>query len=469
MTLTGPGGVGKTRLALQAAGAAADRFEHGVFWVPLAPLRDPGLVLPAAAQAVGAKGTLAEHVSDHPLLLVLDNFEHLTAAADDIADLLAACPNLKVLVTSRELLRLPGEQAYPVPELRPEDGRALFVSRAIAALPSFEADADVTELCARLEQLPLALELAAARVRVLSPEQLLERLSGRLDLLKAGRGVDARQQTLRATIEWSHDLLERTRSTLRRPCRLHRRLDARRGRARLRRRRRHPAVTRRQEPRSRVVRADASSCSRRSASWRRSCSAAARHSGAATLPISSPRREAAAPGLESGQLEWFDRIDDDLPNFRAAFDWLLDNEPDDALRLADALRDFWFARGYLHEGRRWCAAALVAGGDDDSVRARLLNSASILASLQADWPETRRLAEESGRVSERLGDPASVAQSMLTLGRALLAEGDRNRALELFDEADCPCERRRRTAARRHGAVQRRLPRARTRRLRPST
>ena len=133
---------------------------------------------------------------------------------------------------------------------------------------------------------------------------------------------------------------------------------------------------------------------------------------------------AAAPGLESGRLERFDRIDNDLPNFRAAFDWLLHNEPDDALRLADALRDFWFARGYLHEGRRWCAAALDSGANDDSMRARTLSSAAILASLQADWPETRRLAEEGSRVSKRLGDPTAVAQSLLTLGRALLAEGD---------------------------------------------
>ena len=331
MTLTGPGGVGKTRLALQAAGAAADRFEHGVFWVPLAPLRDPGLVLPAAAQAVGAKGTLAEHVSDHPLLLVLDNFEHLTAAAEELADLLAACPNLKLLVTSREVLRLPGEQAYPVPELRPEDGRALFVSRAVAAQPSFEASDEVAELCARLEQLPLALELAAARVRVLSPEQLLERLSGRLDLLKAGRGVDARQQTLRATIEWSHDLLDATEQQL------FARLAVFTGGWTL-------------EAVEQVCDADVDTLQslvdkslvrareggrffmletiREFASELLGDGSALRHRHAAYFLADA---QTAAPGLESGRLERFDRIDDDLPNFRAAFDWLLDTEPDDAL------------------------------------------------------------------------------------------------------------------------------------------
>src|SRR5262249_35422265 len=144
---------------------------------------------------------LAEHVADKSLLLLLDNFEHVVQAADGVAGLLAACPNLQLLVTSRELLRLPGEQAYPVPPLEPGDGTELFLARAHAVDPGFAASDAVPELCARLEQLPLALELAAARVRVLSPEQLLERLSGRLDLLKAGRGVDPRQQTLRATIE----------------------------------------------------------------------------------------------------------------------------------------------------------------------------------------------------------------------------------------------------------------------------
>ena len=207
LTLTGPGGTGKTRLGLQAAAAAGERYPDGIFWVPLAPLRDPELVLATAGQALGAKDGLAEHLADKSLLLLFDNFEHVVEAAPRLSELLASCPNVRLLVTSRELLRVPGEQAYPVPPLEPEDGTELFVARARAALPSFVASDAVPELCARLENLPLALELAAARVRVLSPEQLVERLSQRLDLLKAGRGVDPRQQTLRATIEWSYELL----------------------------------------------------------------------------------------------------------------------------------------------------------------------------------------------------------------------------------------------------------------------
>jgi hypothetical protein len=198
VTLTGPGGTGKTRLALQAAGAAADAFPDGVFWVPLAPLRDPELVVEETARALGAEDGLAAHIADKSLLVLLDNFEHVIEAGGDLADLLATCPSLRVLVTSRELLRLPGEQAYPVPPLAPQEGRELFLARARAADPGFATSDAVGELCARLDNLPLALELAAARVRVLSPEQLVDRLGQRLDLLKAGRGSDPRQQTLRA-------------------------------------------------------------------------------------------------------------------------------------------------------------------------------------------------------------------------------------------------------------------------------
>ena len=208
VTLTGPAGAGKTRLALQAAAEASDQYPDGVFWVPLAALRDPTLVLEVAAQALEARKGLAERVADRRLLLILDNFEHLIAAAGELAGLLAACPKLQLLVTSRERLRLAGEQAYPVPQLEPRDAAELFTTRARAADPRFEPSPIVERLCSRLDNLPLALELAATRVTVLSPEQLLGRLSMRLDLLKAGRGADPRQQTLRATIEWSYDLLD---------------------------------------------------------------------------------------------------------------------------------------------------------------------------------------------------------------------------------------------------------------------
>jgi hypothetical protein len=228
LTLTGPGGTGKTRLALQAAAQSADAYPDGVYWVPLAPLRDPALVLEEAGQAVGAQDGPADHIKEKRLLLLFDNFEQIVGAAPELEDLLASCPRLDLLVTSRELLQLHAEQAYPVPPLQEEDGTALFVARARAADPSFEPTDVVGEVCRRLDDLPLAIELAASRTRVLTPEQLLERLSGRLDLLKAGRGVDPRQQTLRATIEWVvRTTHPRRAARLLPPRRLPRRLHAR--------------------------------------------------------------------------------------------------------------------------------------------------------------------------------------------------------------------------------------------------
>ena len=339
---------------------------------------------------------------------MLDNLEHLTDAAAELGELLGACPNLQLLVTSRELLRLPGEQSYPVPELQPDDGRALFLARALAAQPAFTETDAVTELCARLEQLPLALELAAARVRVLSPEQLLDRLSGRLDLLQAGRGVDARQQTLRATIEWSHDLLDRDEKQL------FARLAVFVGGWTL-------------EAEERITGADLDtlqslvdkSLVRAMRSGRFFMLETIREFAAEELERSGTgaamrRKHAdylleeasdAAPGLESGRMEQFERLERDLPNLRAAFAWALDRRrtmrscsptrcATSGSRAAIYTRG---AAGLRPLSRRTHPTTHCASG--------CLSAASILASLQADWPETRRLAEESTVISERLGDP----------------------------------------------------------------
>jgi predicted ATPase len=208
LTLTGAGGSGKTRLALHAAGQVADAYPDGVWWVPLAPLADPADVGPAAARALGGGGSLPDLVDGRRLLLLLDNFEHVVEAAPDVAAVLTECPHADVLVTSRERLRVQGEHVYPVPVLERAESRRLFVARARAAEPDFEPGEQLDELCGRLDDLPLALELAAARTSLLSTEQLLERLGDRLDLLRGGPDVETRQQTLRATIEWSYELLE---------------------------------------------------------------------------------------------------------------------------------------------------------------------------------------------------------------------------------------------------------------------
>jgi predicted ATPase len=207
LTLTGAGGSGKTRLALQAVAATADEYPQGVWWVPLAEVRDSADVLPAAARALGGGASLDEIVGDRRLLLLLDNFEHVIDSSAGVASLLEACPRLDVAVTSRERLRVGGEQVYSVPVLARGDSQRLFVTRAQAALPEFQPDEHVDELCARLDDLPLAIELAAARTPLLTTAQLLERLGKRLDLLRGGRDAEVRQRTLRATIEWSHELL----------------------------------------------------------------------------------------------------------------------------------------------------------------------------------------------------------------------------------------------------------------------
>ena len=214
LTLVGPGGTGKTRLALQGAGRASDAYD-GVWWVPLAPLDHHADLLSGVAQALGLKEqqgrplpeTLAARLTGGRSLLLLDNAEHLLPEAAPAIAALAAVPGVTLLVTSRERLQLQGEQVFPVPTLTEEEGIELFVARARALDPGFEADGSVAEVCARLDNLPLAIELAAARTMLFSPEHLLERLSQRLDLLRGGRDAEPRQQTLRATIGWSYDLL----------------------------------------------------------------------------------------------------------------------------------------------------------------------------------------------------------------------------------------------------------------------
>jgi predicted ATPase len=224
VTLTGPGGTGKSRLALQAAAEGSESYPDGLWWVSLAPLNEAKLLVSSLAQALQVEAEagqelgviLAERLAGKRALLLLDNAEHLLpAVAGEIARI-RDVPGPKLLVTSRERLQLQGEHVYAVPPLEADDGVELFVTRARALDPGTRRSRAVTELCARLDNLPLAIELAAARTVVFSPEQLLERLSQRLDLLKAGRDADPRQQTLRATIEWSYDLLdERERRLLR--------------------------------------------------------------------------------------------------------------------------------------------------------------------------------------------------------------------------------------------------------------
>ena len=442
LTLTGPGGTGKTRLGMQLAAEAADRHPDGVFWVPLAPLADPALVLDAAGQALGSTNGLADHVGDKSLLLLLDSFERVVDAAADVAALLAACPNLRLLVTSRELLRVPVEQAYPVPPLEPGDGAVLFLARARAADPGFGADDAVAELCARLEQLPLALELAAARVRVLSPRQLLDRLGQRLDLLKAGRGVDPRQQTLRATIEWSHDLLDENER------RLFARIAVFQGGCTLEAAERvcdaeldvleslvdKSLVRRREHDRFWML-----ETIRAYALERLEASGEAEHLHGRHADHFLALSQAAEPQLLGVEPKsTLDRLDRELENIRAALDWLeATGRIEDAMHIAGATWEFWCLRNRWGEGWRRLERLLETGQGPVPLRAKVLLGDAHLAphAGPAGAALQRTRAEQSLALQRQLGDTWRIAFAEFQLANVHFAENDFAGALSLCEQS----------------------------------
>jgi predicted ATPase/class 3 adenylate cyclase len=441
LTLTGPGGTGKTRLALQAAAEASDAYPDGIWWVPLAPLRDPTLVLEAAAQVVGSKNGLAEHISDKSMLCLFDNFEQVVEAGSELAELLTACPNLAVLVTSRERLRVSGEQTYPVPPLAEPDGVALFSARARAVDPAFSPSAAVAELCLRLDSLPLALELAAARTALFSPTQLLERLSQRHDLLKGERDADPRQQTLRATIEWSYDLLSEEEQGLfsrlsvfaggctyaaaeqicnADPDTLQSLLDKSLVR------KRDTAL----EPRYWMLETIRGYGDERLEASGRAEELRRRHAEH-FLDFA----EEAEPHLFAESPEWLHLIDREHDNLRAALDWLeTSGDLERALQLAGAVSRFWYRRGHLVEGERRLDHLLVAYEDPTAARAKALNGAARIAYHTGDVATTRVRAEEALALHRALENRWGAADSRYLIGAALIEE-DFAAAQRFFEES----------------------------------
>jgi predicted ATPase/class 3 adenylate cyclase len=435
LALTGPGGSGKTRLAIEAAASVVPEYKAGVFWVGLAALRDPTLVTETIAQTLGAKNGLAEHIGEREMLLLLDNLEQVIKAAPELSALLTTCPNLTLLVTSRELLRVQGEVEYPVPPLAEPEAVTLFCERA-----QLEPTAEIAELCARLDNLPLAVELAAARTKALSPAQILERLSQRLDLLKGGRDAETRQQTLRATIAWSYDLLTDDEQEL------FRRLSVFVGGCAL-------------DAAEDVAGADLDKLQSlveksllrfsNERYWMLETVRAyafERLDRSGKLPVLRERKatyflhlaERAEPELGGAKsAHWLDRLETERDNIRAAIDWSRTvGAVEVELRLVTALREFWRARGPVVEAfRRLDEAAHRAGSLLPQRRIEALRAAA-LSALEIGEPEAaQRLAQEVLKLARALGDTAGEISALIKLAHATAALGEVERAHSLMDDA----------------------------------
>ena len=440
LTLTGPGGTGKTRLAAQAAGLASDGYPDGVWWVPLAALRDPELVLETAAQVVGSTTGLAEHIADKSMLLLFDNFEQVVEAAGDVASLLTSCSNLDVLVTSREPLHVTGEQEYPVPPLVHEEGVGFFITRARAVDPGFQPDEATSEICRRLDDLPLALELAAARVKALSSAQILERLEQRLPLLIGGaRDLPERQRTLRGTIDWSYELLNDAEQ------RLFARLSVFRGGCTL-------------EAAEEVCEADLDTLQSlveksllRFTNERYWMLETIREYAVQQLDKVEEserlrRRHtdffAALARQESTELRGSsrgggDRLADERDNLRSALSRAFDRADIElAYELATAYGLLCIYRGPQTEGRTWLDAALrVTDGVAPLLRERALGIASHLAERQGDLEAGRLLGEEGLGLARALGDTDAIGTALDRLGIIECYAGNFDRGEELQREA----------------------------------
>ena len=435
LTLTGPGGTGKTRLAAQAAGLASDAYPHGVWWVPLAPLRDPELVLEAAAQVVGSKNGLAEHIADKRLLLLFDNFEQVVEAAGDVAGLLASCPNLDLLVTSREPLHVTGEQEYAVPPLVHEEGVGFFLSRARAVKPGFEVDDAVSEICRRLDDLPLALELAAARVKALSSAQVLERLEQRLPLLTGGtRDVPERQRTLRGAIAWSYELLNEEEqllyarlSVFRGGCTLEAAVEVCEAELDTLQSLVDKSLLRHADERYWMLETIREFAEEMLAATGEDALRRDRH-----LAFTLALVEEAEPQLTGpDQRVWFERLALEQENVREALGFACDvGDGERALMLAGTIWRFWWTRGQIDEASRWYERAFaIAGGASEMARARGVFGAAHMAEARGDAAKARDLFEEAADALRSVG-----ATRWLILALAHLAgtyDGERAEAVYL--------------------------------------
>jgi predicted ATPase len=440
VTLTGPGGIGKTSLAVAAATELVESFEDGVGLVELAAIREPALVLPQIAETLGGEGDAASQIGGRELLLVLDNFEQAIGAAPDIAALLATAPSLSLIVTSREPLRIAEEREFPLEPLAEAPAVELFQQRAEGVLPGFTADyARLAEICRRLDSLPLAIELAAARVKVLPPGELLGRLDRRLPILGGTRrDLPERQQTLRATIEWSYELLSAEEQRVfaclgvfsggwslaaaEAVCEtdldtLGSLLDK--------------SLIRRDSDRFSMLGTiqeyaqeglgDAEDIRRRHATFFTELAEAKErdHLGPAQVPLRQRFRT-----------EW--------DNIRAALQWTLDaGETELGLRLAGALTTIWLDRNFAVEGQQWFETLLERPEPvADEARAKALGTAAMIAGVRSDFERAMGWGQEALDLYRALGADEGIAWALTTVALGPMEQGRPEEAGPMLDEAE---------------------------------
>jgi predicted ATPase/class 3 adenylate cyclase len=502
VTLTGPGGTGKTRLGLQLASEALDDYHDGAWFVDLSPLTDSRLVVSTIASVLGVKeagGTpivdmLKEYLKDKSMLLVLDNFEQVVGAVKEVSMLIASCPHLEVLATSRIPLHIRAEKEYPVPPLSVPDVRhlpplesliqydavRLFIERATDIKPDFQVTNEsapaVAEICARLDGLPLAIELAAARVRVLTPQAVLERLQSRLRLLTGGsRDLPVRQQTLRSAIEWSYDLLVEGEQQL------FRRMAVFQGGNTLQ----ALEVVCNFDGQLKIDTLDGAESLASKSLVRQWDGSGAElrllmletiHEYAREKLAENPREEGdllkahalyfmrlaekAEPHLrDREQPKWLNVLEVEHDNIRAALKWAREKGTSSAealdagLRTVAAMEQFWITRGYYSEGREYSDVLLSIADNADSADGgkatpartegevpsgkdlvKVLCVGSILAFLQSDYPAARSLGEQALVLAQQLGDKREIARALDRLSGAAMGEDDDQTALALLEQ-----------------------------------
>jgi predicted ATPase/predicted Ser/Thr protein kinase len=483
VTLSGPGGIGKSHLAIEVAQSLADHFSSGVYFLPLASVSDPSVIVSVIAQTLGVRESggraplenLKEHLRKRAgarVLLLIDNFEHLLVAAPMLSDLLAAAPGLKLLVTSRAALRVQDENEFPLQPLALPDPKAklsvsalgecpaiaLFVQRAAAVKPGFALTAEnasaVAEVCTRLDGLPLAIQLAAARIKLLTPSAMTGRLASRLQLLTSGaRDLPARQQTLRQTIDWSYDLLSEAEQ------KLFRRLSVFTGGFTLEAA--ESVCDAKQDLGLEILDGMASMVDK---SLVRQMNAeegesrfvmleTIREYGVEKLAASDEEQltrkahaayclvlaeEAAGESVADEMKKWMDRLEMEHDNFRAAFGWLTKNQNSDwGLRLATALFRFWEMREHFVEGRQRLSEVLrlPAAATQNASRMRALFCAGVLAGGQRDYSAAVELFRESLEIARQSGEKQSIAVSANGLAVTTRDIGSFEAATELFEES----------------------------------